>query len=123
MTDVSWSELTEVVRTARSLLTGGRALRAGDIHAAAPADSPTVLDSANLKVRADRALTSLRQLQTQLNTAVAAAAPATLAALRSAMHRMALFGIPGAIPLSAVGQTEADVKTLVFQARSLTVKR
>ena len=119
MTDVSWSEFTEVVRTARSLLTGGRALRAGDIHAAAPADSPTVLDSANLKVRADRALTSLRQLQTQLNTAVAAAAPATLAALRSAMHRMALFGIPGAIPLSAVGQTEADVKTLVFQARSL----
>ena len=35
------------------------------------------------------------------------------------MHTIAAFGIPGAIPLSAVGQTEADLKTLVFQARSI----
>ena len=43
----------------------------------------------------------------------------TLAPLRSAMHAMALFGIPGAIPLSAVGQTDAELKTLAFQARSI----
>src|SRR6185503_7110062 len=47
------------------------------------------------------------------------ATPTTLAPLRSAMHTIAAFGIPGAIPLSVVGQTEADLKTLVFQARSI----
>lgn len=119
MTDVGWSEFTEVVRTARSLLTSGRPLRAGDIHADAVPDSPAILDAANLKARADRALASLRQTQTRLKTALAGATPTTLAPLRSAMHTIALFGIPGAIPLSAVGQTEADVKTLVFQARSI----
>lgn len=119
MTDLSWSEFTEVVRTARSLLSGGRALRAGDINAAAVADSPTILDSANLKARTDRASASLRQLQTKVKTALAGATPTTLAPLRSAMHQIALFGIPGAIPLSAVGQAEADLKTLVFQARSI----
>ena len=118
-TDVSWSEFTEVVRTARNLLAGGRALRAGDINSADVADSPTVVDAANLKVRADRALASLRQLQTTLQTTVNGATPATLAPLRSAMQTIAAFGIPGAIPLSVVGQTEADLKTLVFQARSI----
>ncbi|HWV95486.1 MAG TPA: hypothetical protein VNZ24_14265, partial [Vicinamibacterales bacterium] len=48
-TDVSWSEFTEVVRAARNLLAGGRALRAGDINIADVA--PTVLDAANLKTR------------------------------------------------------------------------
>ncbi len=119
MTDLSWSEFTEVVRTARNLLSGGRALRAGDINAAAVVDSPTILDSANLKARADRAVASLRQLESKLKTALAGVTPTTLAPLRSAMHTIALFGIPGAIPLSAVGQTEADLKTLVFQARSI----
>jgi hypothetical protein len=118
-TDVSWSEFTEVVRAARNLLAGGRALRAGDINSADVASSPTVLDTANLKVRADRALASLRQLQTTLQTALNGATAATLAALRSVMQTIAAFGIPGAIPLSAVGATEADLKTLVFQARSI----
>jgi len=81
--------------------------------------APTVLDAANLKVRADRALASLRQLQTTLQTALNGATPTTLAPLRSAMQTIAAFGIPGAIPLSVVGQTEADLKTLVFQARSI----
>src|SRR5207344_1026479 len=98
---------------------GGRALRAGDINSADVASSPTVLDAANLKVRADRALASLRQLQTTLQTALNSAIPATLAPLRSVMQTIAAFGIPGAIPLSAVGATEADLKTLVFQARSI----
>jgi hypothetical protein len=118
-TDVSWSEFTEVVRAARNLLAGGRALRAGDVNLADVAGSPAVLDAANLKVRADRALASLRQLQTTLQTAINGATPTTLAPLRSAMHTIAAFGIPGAIPLSVVGQTEADLKTLVFQARSI----
>ena len=117
--DLSWSEFTEVVRAARNLLAGGRALRAGDINIADVAGSPTVLDAANLKVRADRALASLRQLQTTLQTALNGATPTTLAPLRSVMHTIAAFGIPGAIPLSVVGQTEADLKTLVFQARSI----
>jgi hypothetical protein len=115
-TDLSWSEFTEVVRAARNLLAGGRALRAGDINIADVAGSP---DAANLKVRADRALASLRQLQTTLQTALNGATRATLAPLRSVMHTIAAFGIPGAIPLSVVGQTEADLKTLVFQARSI----
>ncbi|MDF0651483.1 MAG: hypothetical protein P0121_08455 [Nitrospira sp.] len=119
MTDVSWSEFSEVVRTARNLLAVGRPLRAGDINVAAVADSPTMLDSANLKVRADRASASLRQLQTKLKTALTGATTTTLAPLRAAMHTIASFGIPGAIPLSAVGQTEADLKVLVFQARSI----
>ena len=118
-TDVSWSEFTEVVRAARNLLAGGRALRAGDINSADVSASPTVVDAANLKVRADRALASLRQSQTTLQTTLNGATPATLAPLRSAMHAIANFGIPGAIPLSVVGSTEADLKTLVFQARSI----
>lgn len=119
MTDLSWSEFTEVVRTARNLLTGGRALRAGDINAAEIANPAAAVDAANLKVRADRAAASLRQLHGSLLTALNAATPATLAALRSTMHTIAAFGIAGAIPLSVVGQTEADLKTLVFQARSI----
>jgi hypothetical protein len=117
-TDVSWSEFSEVVRAARNLLTGGRALRAGDIDIA-DAGSSTVVDAANLKARADRALASLRQLQTNLQAALNAATLTTLAPLRSVMHTIAAFGIPGAIPLSVVGQTDADLKTLVFQARSI----
>jgi hypothetical protein len=119
MSDVSWSEFTEVVRTARKLLTGGRALRASDINIADVADSPTVLDGANLKARADRALTSLRQSQTKLQSALDTATASTLTTLRSTMQAMAGFGIPGAIPLSAAGKTDADLKTLVFQARSI----
>ncbi len=119
MTDVSWSEFAEVMRTTRRLLTSGRALRAGDLNPAAIGDSSSALDSANLKVRANRALTSLRQLQIKLKTALDGATLTTLAPLRSAMQTMALFGIPGAIPISAAGQTDTDMKTLVFQARSL----
>src|SRR6185295_12124910 len=44
--DVSWSEFTEVVRAARNLLGGGRALRAGDINIVDVAGSATVLDAA-----------------------------------------------------------------------------
>jgi hypothetical protein len=54
----------------RSSLAGGRALRAGDINIADISGSPTALDAANLKVRADRALASLGQLQTNLQTAL-----------------------------------------------------
>src|SRR5262249_50798933 len=39
--------------------------------------------------------------------------------LRSAMHAMAYFGVPGAIPLSAIGKTDEDLRTLVFQAKSV----
>jgi hypothetical protein len=119
LTDLSWTEFTEVVRTARNLLASGRALRAGDINAVDVPASANVVDTANLKVRADRALASLRQLRTTLQTALDGATLTTLAPLRSAMFNFAGFGIPGAIPLSAVGQTDADLKTLVFQGRSI----
>ena len=119
MTDISWSEFTEVVRTARRLLSGGRALRAGDLTVGTVAESTPLVDSQHVQTRANRALGSLHRLQEKLKTAVVGATPTTLAPLRSAMQAMALFGIPGAIPLSASGQTEAELSVLVFQARSI----
>jgi hypothetical protein len=116
LTDVSWSEFVEVVRTARRLLTGSRALRAGDLTVSNAADA---VDEPNLKQRSDRAATALRQAQTTLRSAMTAAAAETLDPLRSAMHAMASFGIPGAIPLSPIGKTDGDLRTLLFQAKSL----
>ena len=114
--DVSWSEFVEVVRTARSLLTGGRALNNSDLQSG---DAGNVNDATNLKQRSDRAVAALRRGQTTLQTAMAGATTAALDPLRSAMHALAGFGIPGAIPLLPAGKTEEDLSTLVFQARSV----
>jgi hypothetical protein len=116
LTDLSWSEFVEVVRAARGLLTGGRALRAGDLNVT---NSPDAIDEPNLKARSDRAATALRAAQITLRNAMTAATTATLEPLRAAMHAMASFGIPGAIPLSAVGKTDEALRTLLFQAKSL----
>ena len=118
-TDISWSEFLDVVRAARSVLVDGRALTSADLD---PAEGVGVVDLANLKQRADRALNGLRQLLTNLRAALAGAGVDTLEALRFAMHAVAGFGIPGAIPLSASGRTAEDLRTLTLQARSLELE-
>ena len=64
-------------------------------------------------------MTSLRQLQTNLQTALNGATPATLAALRSWMYTDRGVRHSRSHPVVVVGQTDEDLQSLAFQARSI----
>jgi hypothetical protein len=118
MTDLSWSEFMELASAARRLIAGARPLRAADLTID-DLDDFEATDIAELQRRADDAAAQLRLATEALRTAIAAASAASIDNLRDAMLAMTYFGIPGAIPLSATGDSEGDLSTLMFQARSL----
>jgi hypothetical protein len=117
-TDVSYAEFTEVLRTARRLITGVRGIDASDLNV--PAQNQTsAIDLVELTARADRAETVLRAALTVLTRALATPTTTVLDALRDAILTCATFGIAGAVPFTATGDSPGDRATLLAQGASL----
>jgi hypothetical protein len=121
---VSFGEFIEIARTVRKLFAGARALDGRDfLVPGAPAASG--LDTNELSQRTEaavQALTAAQQaLQALLPTEQAErdGAPVDLEALRQALLRLAHFGIQGAVPLVAVGDSSEARSTLLTPGRSV----
>jgi hypothetical protein len=116
--DVSYGEFTELLRTARKLITGARGLDASEL---APPDKnqPAAVDVAELQGRADEAAKALRQTQTVLQAQLDEAGTASLEGLREALIQSANFGVAGALPFSAQGESADDREALLLQGNSL----
>jgi len=116
--ELSYGEFSELLRTARKLLTAVRAIDDGDLNPPerSPNFSVKVADLENRAVNAEQSLgKTLNDFQAQLNTPTTA----KLEALRELIIRSAGFGIPGAVPLSVAGDSPADRETLLTQAGSI----
>lgn len=120
---VSFGEFLEVTRTARRLLSGARSLDGRDLSLP-EASQPIGIDAQELTQRTAQAV----QLLTQAHTGLRAVLPelqaerngatVDLEALRAALLRLAFFGIPGAVPASAVGESAEARASVLSQARS-----
>lgn len=118
VTDVSYAEFTEVLRTARRLITAVRGIDASDLNVPAQ-NQATAIDLVELTARADRAESALRSAQTILQRALNTPTTTVLDTLRDAILACATFGIPGAVPFSATGDSPADRAMLLAQGTSL----
>ena len=116
--DLSYGEFADVLRAARGLITGARALDAVDLNLPERTQASGV-DLAELEARADRAEESLRQAHQSLQALLNAPTTASLESLRTAMLQLAGFGIASAVPLSATGDTPAERDVLLTQAGSI----
>ena len=113
--DVSFGEFLELLRTVRRLFTGVRPLQPHDL-AWGTAEASATVDVADLQLRAQRAVDSLRDVQVRLRTFIATPILDRIEALRVLLLRAWHFGVPGALPLTT-GNTHADMQTLLAQAR------
>lgn len=117
MTDLSWTEFTELVVAARRSIGACRPLQAADLTLD-EVDPIQGIDAAELQQRADAAVARLRTAATTLDRALAAVS-GSLDRLREAMLALVRFGIAGAVPLSASGNSADDRATLVVQAQAV----
>jgi hypothetical protein len=123
--DLSYGDLVELLRTARRLFSGARALDANDLNLPERTQQASV-DLDELSGRADKAERMLQainaELQPWLNTTNA---PDNLEALRDVLVRASHFGVPGAVPLSAAGAgaTARDILLLQVNAVAKEVAR
>ncbi|HVN78746.1 MAG TPA: hypothetical protein VMW38_07095 [Terriglobia bacterium] len=122
---VSFGELIEVAQTIRKLIAGSRAIDGRDLSL--PEDpAPPGIDVQELTDRADRAVQAFQQAQQALQVLLPAtsdSAPGTtpdLDQLRTALFGIASFGIQGATPLSATGDTPEKQNGLLVQASSVS---
>lgn len=110
--ELSYGQFSEVLRTARKLFTGVRALDPADLTA--PAETTEVnADVLELDRRAASAVQSLRQLSIDFGVQPT---PPDLDSLRNLLLRAAAFGIAGAMPLSARGDLPPDRELLLAQS-------
>jgi hypothetical protein len=119
--DVSYGEFSELARTARRLITAARAIDAQDLTTPEQ-NQPSGVNVNELTERAAAAERALREAQSSLQSLLDADAPGQtldLEALRETLLRFAHFGVQGAVPLSATGQSSSDRETLLAQAGSI----
>jgi hypothetical protein len=116
--DLSYSEFTEALRTARRLITGARALDAIDLNLP-EREQANAVDLIELEARANQAEQSLRQAQQNLRSLLNTPATTNLESLREGMLRLAGIGIASAIPLSVAGDTPSEREVLLAQAGSI----
>ena len=107
-----------MLRTARKLITGARGIDAGDLNLPERSTNFSV-DVVELEKRAAGAEQSLRRTPNDFQAQLAAPDTANLEALRDLILRSAGFGVAGAVPLSAAGDSPADRQTLLAQAGSI----
>ncbi|HSB08703.1 MAG TPA: hypothetical protein VLM38_04290, partial [Blastocatellia bacterium] len=117
-TDLSYGEFNELVRTARKLITGARAIDAADIDLPERATDPSI-DIVELEKRVTAAEIFLRRTPNDFKAALALPATANLDPLRDLIIRSEGYGVAGAVPLSAAGNSPADRQTLFAQAASI----
>ena len=116
--DLSYGEFAEVLRTARRLITGARALDAVDLNLPERTQTSGV-DLAELETRANHAEQSLRQALQSFQALLNAPTTANLESLRAAILQLAGFGIASAVPLSPTGDTPTERDVLLTQAGSI----
>ncbi|HEX5085354.1 MAG TPA: hypothetical protein VFY40_25225, partial [Blastocatellia bacterium] len=105
-------------RTARKLIAGARALNADDLNLPGQSEDFSV-DIAELEDRVAGVEVWLRRTPNDFNAMLAAPDTASLDSLRDLMLRSAGFGVAGAIPLSAGGNSSADRQILLTQADAI----
>ena len=121
---VSFGEFIEIARTARKLFAGARALDGRDLLLPGAA-AASGLDTDELAQRTEAAAQALAAAQQALQSllpieqAERDGAPVDLEALRQALLRLAHFGIQGAVPLMAVGDSSEARSALLTQGRSV----
>ena len=116
--DLSYGEFSELLRTARKLIAGARGVDADDLS---PPERSTnfSVDVAELEKRAAGAEQMLRRTPNDFQAQLAISGAANLDLLRELIMRSAGFGVAGAVPLSAAGDSPADRQTLLAQALSI----
>jgi hypothetical protein len=117
-TDLSYGEFSELVRTARKLITGARAIDAGDLDLPERSTDLSV-DIVELEKRVTAAEVFLRRTPNDFKAALALPATANLDPVRDLIIRSAGYGVAGAVPLSAAGNSSTDRQTLFAQAVSI----
>lgn len=115
---LGYGEFSEVLRTARKLLVGVRGINDNDLN---PPERSTnfSVDVGELQQRAARAEQSLRRIPDDFQAQLARPDTANLEVLRGLIIRSASFGVAGAVPLSAAGDSPVDRHTLLAQAGSI----
>ncbi len=116
--EVSYGEFSELLRSARKLLTGVRGIDADDLN---PPERSVEFsaDVVELEKRVAAAEQSLRRLRNDFQAQLAQPNTVNLEGLRELILRSAGFGVAGAVPLSAAGDLPADRETLLTQAGSI----
>ena len=116
--DVSFAEFFEMNNAVARLLTGARAVDDRDLSL--PEDSGSGnLDTAELQARADAVVKAFQEVHDRLIHLPEMPGTTDLEALREVLLHAAHLGIPGAVPLSAEGDTPTDRETLLTQAGSI----
>lgn len=116
--DLGYGEFSELLRAARKLIAGARAVEDGDLN---PPEREAAfnVDVANLEQRAATAQQSFTTFAKDFEDQFADVAKVTLEKLRELILRSAAFGVGGAVPLSPAGDTAADREILTAQAGSI----
>ena len=120
VSELGYGEFAELLRTARAVITGARGIDASELNLP-ERNQPASIDIDELKTRADQAEHDLSQTGSELREPASDGA-ADLESLRAALLRAAHFGIPGAVPVSASGDSTADREALRNQAKSIAVE-
>ncbi|MGZ8486846.1 MAG: hypothetical protein ACXW6R_24655, partial [Candidatus Binatia bacterium] len=116
--ELGYGEFSELLRTARRLISGARGIDADDLNLPERSMSSGV-DVAELEQRADSADQALRRTTDDFQQALSAPDTADPELLRQLMTRAAGFGVAGAVPLSAAGDAPAERQVLLTQAGSI----
>ncbi len=116
--ELSYGEFSELLRTARKLITGVRAIDAQDLSLP---ERNTIfsVDLVELEKRVAAAEALLRRTPDDFNVQLATPDKAQLDVLRGLSLRAATFGVAGAIPLSTAGNLPSDRQTLLAQSTSI----
>ena len=115
---LGYGEFSELLRAARKLITGARGIDADDLNLPErSADSG--VDVVELEKRADGAGQALGRTANDFQQQSSAPDTADLEALRELIARSAAFGVAGAVPLSAAGESPAERQILLAQTGSI----
>lgn len=116
--ELGYGEFSELLRTARKLLTSVRGIDDDDLN---PPERSTnfSVNVGELGERAAGAEQSLQQTSDDFKAQLATPDTANLDVLRELIMRSASFGVAGAVPLSAAGTSPSDRQTLLAQADSI----
>jgi hypothetical protein len=116
--ELSYGEFSELVRATRKLFSTARAIDDGDLNP--PERSPNFsVDLKELEDRSVAAQKSLEVTEQALGNQLTATGAADLDVLRELILQSAAFGVNGAVPLSALGETSSDREILFVQAASI----
>jgi hypothetical protein len=113
--ELGYGEFSELLRTTRKLLTSVRGIDDGDLNLP-ERNTEARIDVSELNKRVSDAKAALSDTLNKINAQLATP---NAERLREAILLSASFGIAGAVPLSAAGDSPADREMLLVQARSI----